>query len=91
MPFNVRFQNLRSFVCTYFSETIVFDRVGQIEKITNDSAMLMLLLQFFIDVSADEEAQISNRSERKVSFYSPQLSKRIKYTGISYFLVILFF
>ena len=37
-----------------------------------------------MDVS-EEEAQISNRSKGKVSFYTPPLSKRIKDTGISYF------
>ena len=81
----VRFQFLKSFVCRYFSETIVFDRVGQIEEIKNDSAILMLLQFFFTDVS-EEEAQTSNRYKRKVSFYTHPLSKRMKDTGISHFL-----
>ena len=34
---------------------------------------------------------MSNRSKRKVSFYTPPLSKRMKDTGISYFFIILFF
>ena len=70
-----------------WKRSIVFDRVGQIEETKNDSAMFMLLLHtFLVDVS-DEEAQISNRSKRKVSFCPPQLSKRIKDTGISYFML----
>ena len=40
-----------------------------------------------MDVS-EEEAQISNRSKGKVSFYTPPLSKRMKDTGISDFFYI---